>query len=67
MTHEPAWFAIRTRYALATGCAIAVDMLLAGVAPSTINGSTAGYYPMAGMTDMYKDATITYPVLGIVT
>jgi hypothetical protein len=38
MTREPAWFAIRTRYALAAGCAIAVDMPLAGVTPSAING-----------------------------
>ena len=60
------WFAIRSALALAIGCAIAVYMLLAGVAPSTINGSTAGYYTMAGMSDMYKDTTITFPALGIV-
>lgn len=48
------------------GCAIGIYMLLAGVAPSTISGSTAGYYTMAGMTDMYKDTTITFPAVGIV-
>ena len=47
------------------GCAVAVYMLLAGVAPSTIKGSTAGYYTMAGMPDMYKDTTITVPALGV--
>ena len=50
----------------AVGCAIGIYMLLAGVAPSTISGSTAGYYTMAGMTDMYKDTTITFPAVGIV-
>jgi len=55
----------RTALAAVAGCAIAVYMLLAGVAPSTLNGSTAGYYTMAGMTDMYKDTTITFPALGI--
>ena len=49
----------------AGGCAVAVYMLLAGVAPSTIKGSTAGYYTMAGMSDMYKDTTITFPALGV--
>jgi hypothetical protein len=58
---------VRPRGTLVTvgGCAIGIYMLLAGVAPSTINGSTAGYYTMAGMTDMYRDTTITYPALGI--
>jgi hypothetical protein len=50
----------------AAGCGIGIYMLLAGVAPSTISGSTAGYYTMAGMTDMYKDTTITFPAVGIV-
>ena len=50
----------------AAGCAIGVYMLLAGVAPSTISGSTAGYYTMAGMTDMYKDTTIAFPAVGVV-
>ena len=56
----------RLMLAAAAGCGIGVYMLLAGVAPSTINGSTAGYYTMAGMSDMYKDTTIAYPALGIV-
>ena len=56
----------RATAATVTGCAIAVYMLLAGVAPSTISGSTAGSYTMAGMADMYKDTTITFPALGIV-
>jgi hypothetical protein len=56
-----------TRVALVAtgGCAVAVYMLLAGVAPTTIQGSTAGYYTMAGMSDMYKDTTITFPALGV--
>lgn len=56
------------RLALATtaGCTIGVYMLLAGVAPSTINGSTAGAYTMAGMPGMTLDTTITFPALGIV-
>jgi hypothetical protein len=49
----------------AGGCGVAVYMLLAGVAPSTMNGSTAGYYTMAGMPDMYKDTTIAFPALGV--
>jgi hypothetical protein len=60
------WLAFRAAIAAVAGCAIAVYMLLAGVAPSTINGSTAGYYTMAGMSDMYKDTTITFPALGII-
>jgi hypothetical protein len=60
------WLAFRSAVAAVAGCAIAVYMLLAGVAPSTINGSTAGSYTMAGMSDMYKDTTITFPALGIV-
>jgi hypothetical protein len=57
-----------TRHALigASGCAIAVYMLLAGVAPSTINGSTAGQYTMAGMPGMIKDTTITFPAIGLI-
>jgi hypothetical protein len=60
-----AWLVSRRAYVTAAGCAIGVYMLLAGVAPSTISGSTAGYYTMAGMPDMYKDTTITYPALGV--
>ncbi|HWG26295.1 hypothetical protein [Actinospica sp.] len=57
--------AVRVALVAAGGCGIAVYMLLAGVAPSTINGSTAGYYAMAGMSDMYKDTTIAFPALGV--
>jgi hypothetical protein len=55
----------RGSLAAAAVCAIGVYMLLAGIAPSTINGSTAGYYTMAGMAGMSKDNTITYPALGV--
>jgi hypothetical protein len=41
-------------------------MLLAGVAPTTLSGSTAGQYTMAGMADMIKDVTIDYPAIGLV-
>jgi hypothetical protein len=46
-------------------CAILVYMFLAGVAPTTIHGSTAGMYTMAGMDGMILDQTITYPALGL--
>lgn len=49
----------------ACGCAVLVYMFLAGVAPSTIHGSTAGQYVMAGMPDMIVDTTITFPALGL--
>lgn len=57
---------VRTAVVGAGGCAVAVYMLLAGVAPSAIKGSTAGQYTMAGMPGMYVDTTITYPALGLV-
>ena len=47
-------------------CAILVYMFLAGVAPSTLSGSTAGQYTMAGMSDMILDPTITYPAIGLI-
>lgn len=47
-------------------CAIVVYMFLAGVAPTTINGSTAGQYTMAGMDGMILDQTITYPTIGLI-
>ena len=47
-------------------CAIVVYMFLAGVAPTTIHGSTAGEYTMAGMPGMILDQTITYPSIGLV-
>lgn len=42
-----------------------VYMPLAGVAPSTIRGSTAGMYSMAAMPGMSRDPTIHLPVLGL--
>ena len=72
------YFAIRTFRAWADGsvrakllahtacCAIVVYMFLAGVAPTTINGSTAGQYTMAGMDGMILDETITYPTIGLI-
>ena len=56
---------VRNSVAAAAGCAVAVYMLLAGVAPSTLSGSTAGQYTMAGMPGMTVDSTITWPTLGI--
>jgi hypothetical protein len=47
-------------------CAVIVYMFLAGVAPSTLSGSTAGQYTMAGMPDMILDPTITYPAIGLI-
>lgn len=47
-------------------CAIVVYMFLAGVAPSTIHGSSAGMYTMAGMPGMIVDQTITFPSIGLV-
>ena len=47
-------------------CAILVYMFLAGVAPSTLSGSTAGQYTMAGMPGMILDSTITYPAIGLI-
>jgi len=47
-------------------CAILVYMFLAGVAPSTLSGSTAGQYTMAGMPGMIMDQTISYPTIGLV-
>jgi len=47
-------------------CAILVYMFLAGVAPSTLSGSTAGEYTMAGMPGMIVDQTITYPSIGLI-
>ena len=50
----------------ASGCLVLVYMFLAGVGPSTLQGSTAGRYTMAGMPGMYVDTTITDPALGLV-
>lgn len=56
---------VRSSAAAAAGCAVAVYMLLAGVAPSTLSGSTAGQYTMAGMPGMTVDSTVAWPTLGI--
>ena len=47
-------------------CAVLVYMFAAGVAPSTLNGSTAGQYTMAGMPGMIMDQTISYPSIGLI-
>lgn len=47
------------------GCLVLLYAFTAGVAPSTLKGSTAGQYTMAGMPGMYVDQTITYPALGL--
>jgi hypothetical protein len=57
----------RARFvAHAAGSLVLLYMFLAGVAPSTLHGSTAGEYVMAGMPGMYMDTTITYPAVGLV-
>lgn len=56
---------VRSSAAAAAGCAVAVYMLLAGVAPSTLSASTAGQYTMAGMPGMTVDTTVAWPTLGI--
>jgi hypothetical protein len=59
--------AVRGRLLADTACcAVVVYMFAAGVAPSTLNGSTAGQYTMAGMPDMILDSTITYPAIGLI-
>ncbi|HTJ68100.1 MAG TPA: DUF5134 domain-containing protein [Actinospica sp.] len=49
----------------AVGSLVLVYMFLAGVAPSTLHGTTAGEYTMAGMPGMYVDTTITFPAIGL--
>lgn len=46
-------------------CAALVYMLTAGVGPSTLHGSTAGQYTMAGMPGMILDQTERFPALGL--
>jgi Domain of unknown function (DUF5134) len=46
-------------------CAVFLYMFAAGVAPSTLNGSTAGQFTMAGMPGMILDKTVTYPTIGL--
>ena len=47
-------------------CAVLVYCFAAGVAPSTINGSTAGSFTMAGMPGMIIDQTEHFPALGLI-
>ncbi|MBR7832968.1 DUF5134 domain-containing protein [Actinospica durhamensis] len=49
----------------ACGCAILVYAFLSGVGPSSVHGSTAGQYVMAGMPGMIVDSTIAFPALGL--
>jgi hypothetical protein len=72
------YFAVRTGFARADalvrgrsaahalGCLVLLYMYAAGVAPSTLHGTTAGQYTMAGMPGMYVDTTVSYPALGLV-
>lgn len=60
------YFVVRKRWAPVAGCAVVLYMFLAGVAPTTIHGSTAGQYTMAGMDGMILDQTITYPAIGLI-
>lgn len=46
-------------------CAVLVYAYTAGVSPSAIHGSTAGYYTMAGMPGMIIDQTERFPALGL--
>ncbi|MBR7833395.1 DUF5134 domain-containing protein [Actinospica durhamensis] len=47
-------------------CAVLVYCFAAGVAPSTIHGSTAGSFTMAGMPGMIMDQTEHFPALGLI-
>jgi hypothetical protein len=60
------YFIVRKRRMETACCAVVVYMFLAGVAPTTIHGSTAGQYTMAGMDGMILDQTITYPSIGLI-
>jgi hypothetical protein len=63
------WDERRTRLvpaARAGVCGVLVYAFLAGVAPSTLHGSTAGQYTMAGMPGMIKDQTVALPALGLI-
>ena len=64
-----AWAIAAERRRLLAGaacCAVLVYMFLAGVAPSTLSGSTAGEYTMAGMPGMIVDQTVAYPAIGLI-
>lgn len=56
----------RRRLGAAACCAVFVYMFAAGVAPSTLNGSTAGQVTMAGMPGMILDQTVRYPSIGLI-
>jgi hypothetical protein len=63
------WDAVGERrrlFGAAGCCAVLVYMFTAGVAPSTLQGSTAGQYTMAGMPGMIVDRTVTYPSIGLI-
>ena len=47
-------------------CAVLVYAFAAGVTPSTLHGSTAGQYTMAGMPGIILDQTEHLPALGLV-
>lgn len=56
----------RNRSAADAGLAATlVYMFTAGVAPSTLSGSTAGSVVMAGMPGMTRDNTVRFPTLGL--
>jgi hypothetical protein len=46
-------------------CAVLVYAFTSNVAPSTLNGSTAGQHTMAGMPGMIVDQTERFPALGL--
>lgn len=65
--HRAGDISARGRHAFDAAVAAAlVYMPLAGVAPSTIHGSTAGMVTMAGMPGMMVDSTEHAPALGLV-
>ena len=64
--HRAGDLSARSRYGLdAAVAAVLVYMPLAGVAPSTLRGSTAGLVTMAGMPGMIMDSTEHAPALGL--
>lgn len=62
----PTGGASRRRHGIDAGMAlVAVYMFAAGVAPSTLSGSTAGMVVMAGMPGMIVTHSVGYPTLGL--
>jgi hypothetical protein len=59
------WDLVRGHLLDAGIAAALVFMFTAGVAPSVLSGSTAGLVVMAGMADMTRDTTESYPALGL--